>query len=267
MCVVLLFSQLMLVVVSLVVPLVILTIYGYVKKSGWKPIVWGVVDSICALFLVRMVIPLFCLDQTWFQTLLENTPLYITVYSLCMALGYGLFGWIYFYCLQKKNDPNKALWKEEGKSRGLMFGFSEGFAYEALFIGFNGLSSLLSDYALNIDETQIFDIWLSVIEAVAMIILFSAFAVQLQQAQTKKNWLELLLVLGEIFVFFGLGFSWQSVFSFPRLALETILIGASLLAIWWMKKQGFFHHLFTVEEEEPVEEMSTKDILAMRKKS
>lgn len=267
MCVVLLFSQLMLVVVSLVVPLVILTIYGYVKKSGWKPIVWGVVDSIGVLFLVRMVIPLFCLDQTWFQTLMENTPLYITVYSLCLALVYGLFGWIYFYRLQKKSDPTKALWKEEGKSRGLMFGFSEGFTYEALFIGFNGLSSLLSDYAPNVDETQIFGIWLSVIEAVTMIILFSAFSVQLQQAQAKKNWLELLLVLGEIFVFFGLGFSWQSVFGFPRLALEIILIAASLLSIWWMKKQEFFHHLFTIEEEDPVEEMSTRDILAMRKKS
>ncbi len=267
MCVVLLFSQLMLVVASLVIPLVILTIYGYVKKNGWKPIVWGVVDSIGALFLVRMVIPLFCLDQTWFQTLLRNTPLYITLYSLCMALVYGVFGWLYFYRLQKKTDPSKALWNEEGKSRGLMFGFSEGFAYEALFIGFNGLSSLLSDYAPNVEETQISGIWLSVIEALAMIILFSAFAVQLQQAQAKKNWLRLLLVFVEIFVFFALGFSWQSIFGFPRIALEIVIIFASLLAIWWMKKQGFFHHLFTPEEEPVIEEMSTKDILAMRKKS
>lgn len=267
MCVVIFVSQLILVLFSLILPLVFLTLYGYVKKGGWKPIMWGIVDSISALFLVRMVIPLLVFNQTWFQMLLANTPLYITVYSLSMALVYMVFGWIYFFRLHKNND--KRLWNDEGKSRGLVFGFSEGFAYEALFIGFNGLSSLLSDYAPVIDEGQASGIWLSILEALTMIVLFSTFSIQLQQAQSKKNSLGLVLTFGEIFLFFWLGFSWQSVWGLPRTALEVVLILASLLAIWWINKQGLFQSLFTVEQEEPMveEPLSTKDILALRKKS
>ncbi len=264
MWVVLLFSQLMLVVFSLVIPLVIITIYGYVKKEGWKPILWGIVDSIGVLFLVRMIIPLLLFDQGWFQTLLNNTPLYISLYSLSMALAYSLFGWIHFYRFQKKLGFKEI---ENKEGRGLMFGLSEGFAYEALFIGFNGLSSLLSDYAPSVEEAQNFPIWLSIIEAWAMMILFSTFSLQIQQAQAQKNWVKLALVVGEIFLFFWLGFSWQSIFGWARIGLEVVLILTSLLAIWWMKKQGLFHHLFAIEEEPKEEEpLSTKEILAMRKK-
>lgn len=258
-----LFSQLVLIGVTLIIPLIVFTIYGYVKRQGWKPISWGILDSILVLFLVRMVLPLLFLDQSWFTAMLSNTLLYVCVYSLFMALGYNSFAYFYFYRLEKRN-PNI----DEGK--GFIFGASQGFAYEAIFIGFNALSSLLSDFSPDVDTSQVGGLWLSMIESAAMIILFGLFAFQIQKAQKEKNWLLLLISFLETFVFFFLGFSWQAIWNLPRFLLELILIIASGLAFWMLKRQGIFAHLFSMEIEDPIQEeptLSTREILEKRQKS
>lgn len=258
-----LFSQLVLIVVTLIIPLIFFTIYGYAKKQGWKPIAWGIFDSILVLFLVRMVLPLLFLDQIWFQTLLSHTLLYVSVYSLVMTLGYNGLTYFYFYRLNKKNSQEKA-------SKSFVFGASQGFGYEAIFIGFNALSSLLSDFAPNVDQTNVSGLWLSMIESTAMIILFGFFAFQIQKAQKNKNRLLLTLSFLETFLFFFIGFCWQAVWNLPRLLLGFILLIVSILSIWSLKKEKVFEHFFSMETEDPVEEepiLTTREILEKRQKS
>lgn len=238
-----LFSQIMLVILTMIAPVIILTIFAYVKAQGWKVIAWGITVSLAVLVLVRMVIPLLFLHEGWFKALTASLPLYTTLYSLCLSLLYTAGGWL----LLRR-------WKSKSLLvRAAAFGFSEGFAYEALFIGFNGVASLLSSHVENIGEDGIGGIWLALLEGLSMLILFTCFALWLarglQSRNPKEKWFGLAASLGGFFVLFWAGLSWRQVWHFDRAAQELLLLVAALAAAWWIFRTVSYHSLFSVETE------------------
>lgn len=234
-----LFSQIALLVLTMLAPLIFLVVFAYIKAGGWKPIVWGILFSLAALVILRLLLPVLLFSQSWFQALVADMPLYVLVYSLGLALLYLAGGWLYIRRLLPHQDL----------TRTVVFGFSEGFAYEALFIGFNGVASLLSNHAPQPGIESVGGIWLAIIEALAVLILFTGFALMLCKGILEKKPLWTLASFAGTFLFFFAGLSWSAVWGWPRAALELVLIGVSLWIVWWLKSTVPWKTVFRVEED------------------
>lgn len=251
----LVFSQIALLVLTMVAPIILLIIYAYVKSRGWRAVFYGILFSILVLVTVRFLLPMLFLNQSWFQALIANIPLYLTLYSLLYAGLCVLAIWLSF----------RYLFKDAGADRALVYGFSFGLAYEALFIGFNGVAALLS---VNADHsgTDIGGIWFGIIEALAVLILFSGFALQIKKGMDEKKPLWMAAALCEIFLFFFLGMAWSTLFGWPRSLQEILLIAVCILMGYWISRSFSFKSLFAVEENAEAYDYEQKGMSKQEKK-
>ena len=67
-----LFSQVVLVILTLLVPFVMTVSYTYIKDNGWRPVVFGILEMISTLVLVRLILPLIFIQSDWFVSLINN---------------------------------------------------------------------------------------------------------------------------------------------------------------------------------------------------
>lgn len=212
------FSLILLVLLTLVVPLIAALVYCYVKEKGWVALVLGMTYMGLTIVLVRMIIPAVLYSFPWFIDLVNNRTLFGLVYSLAFALLWTGFTWLAFRFGIKSPDD----------SRAVVYGFGAGFFYEALFIGFNGMSAIFSSNAAVIDESQLGGLYLAMLEALMMLVLYSGFAWIFYRGRKQKKPLWMLACLAMVFGLLYIGSSWQEVWHLPRLALEFLILAASI---------------------------------------
>lgn len=240
-----LFSQVVLVILTLLVPFVMTVSYTYIKDNGWRPVVFGILEMISTLVLVRLILPLIFIQSDWFVSLINNEALFNLVYSIVFALILTLLNWVAFrFHLQNNFLSSKAV----------VFGFEQGFAYEALFVGFIGLSSLLSSASADIDPAQIGGLWYALGEAVCILVLFAGMGAQFGQAMEKKTYIQLGACALEVFLLLYIGSCWYTLWKLPRWILMTFMIVAAILTAWWLKGRVDWSMLYKSEANEPQED-------------
>lgn len=240
-----LFSQIILVILTLVVPFVMTVSYTYIKDNGWRPIVFGILEMITTLVAVRLILPLLFIQSDWFISLINNEALFNLVYSIVFALLLTLLNWVSFrFHLQNNFLSSKAV----------VFGFEQGFAYEALFVGFIGLSSLLSSNSADIDPAQIGGLWYALGEAMCILVLFAGMGCQFGKAMEKKKYLQLGAYALEVFLLLYVGSCWYTLWNLPRWILMVLMIVAAGVTAWWLKDQIDWSMLYKSETNEPQED-------------
>lgn len=236
-----LLSQIILVFMSAVLPLLTILVYCYVQEGGWKPALKGAVVMVLALLLSRMLLPALFFNEEWFQTLLSNTSnfaiAYCAVFSASILMLTLMLYWRSF--------------KRERTSHALILGFVEGFSYEAVFIGFIALNSLFANEQATGSAGNL---WLAMIEAVAMMILFAFFTFQLQKGLLFKHYWIIPVVFIEMFLLIYIGSVWTNLWQLPRIVEEIILIVLCIAAIFWINRSFNWRFLLKDEEAEPVAE-------------
>lgn len=236
-----LLSQIILVLMSAVLPLLAILVYCYVQEGGWKPALKGVVVMVLALLLSRMLLPAFFFNQEWFQNLLADTGSFAIAYSATFAVSILILTFLFY----------GRSFKRERTSHALILGFVEGFSYEAVFIGFIALNSLFSGEQA---AGSVGNLWLAMIEAVAMMILFAFFAFQLQKGLRVNHYWIIPVVLIEMFLLIYVGSAWTSIWNLPRIVEELILIVLSIAAVYGISRSFNWKYLLKDEEAQPIEE-------------
>lgn len=240
-----LFSQIVLVLLTLIVPFFATMAYCYIKDGGWRPVVFGILEMGSTLILMRLVLPMLLINSDWFIHLLNNQLLFNFVYCLAFALILTLLNFIAF----RFHLQNCFL-----SSKGVVFGFEEGFMYEALFIGFVGLSSLLSSNAPDIDPAQIGGLWMALAEAVSVLVLFAGFGYQMAKGVEQKDYKLIALYALEVFALLFIGSGW-SLWNLPRLLLIVLMLALAGVTGWLLKDKIDWSLLFKkAEANEPQED-------------
>lgn len=240
-----LFSQIVLVLLTLIVPFIGTMAYCYIKDGGWRPVVFGLLEMGSVLILLRLILPMSFINSDWFINLLNNQLQFNLVYCLTFALILTFLNYIAFrFHLQTCFLSSK----------GIVFGFEEGFIYEALFIGFVGLSSLLSSNAPDVDPTQIGGLWMALAEAVSVLVLFAGFGYQMAKGVEQKDYKLIGLYALEVFGLLFIGSCW-SLWNLPRLLLIVLMLALAGLTAWLLKDKIDWSLLFSkAETNEPEED-------------
>lgn len=238
-----LFSHIILVLLSAVFPVLAILSYCFVQEGGWKPALKGASALILSFWGVWMILPAIFFYQDWFQQILNDRQQFAIAYSAAFAfliVGFTLL----LYGRSFKRDRN---------SHVLLFGFVEGSCYEAIFIGFIAVNSLFSGYA-STSTGEITPLWMAMIEAITMMILFSGFAFQMKRAICNRRYWLLLIVYIEIFLLLYVGVSWIELWHLPRIIQEILLIILSIATLLYINHHFKWKYLIKDEEAEPIEE-------------
>lgn len=220
------FSQVMLAVIALLVPVIVLSVYCYTQDKGWKPVLYGCLSLVIVQIVLRMVIPLSFGRMDWYQNLLVQPVPYLLVYALISAiLEIGIL-WLFL---------RFALKQQQSVKTALVLGFSYGVMEGALFSGFNALSALLST---NPAAGAPADYFLAAIEAVCMWVFHAVFALLVFQSIEKKSVWPVLAAFCACFVMLAFG-AWMTSILQMRGLLEFILLIAAALCAWWIWKNEF----------------------------
>ncbi len=233
------FSLVMVPVITLLIPIIALTVYCYVKDQGWKAVLWGCLSMIVTIYLVRMVLPLMVLNTEWFVSLMANPVPYSAVYSLCFSIVYLLLSWLSLRFLVKPKTPEQ----------GLTFGFCQGMAYVGMFISFPALSALLSDINVTIGTAGSAGLWFSIAEAVMIELYLAIGGWMIEKFILEKKYGYLV----GAFVLFGLVLEWgllASILVFSRIwGLLVLFVGLVALICGFRSKLPL-KTLFTQDENE-----------------
>ncbi len=240
-----LFSQIVLVLLTLILPFIGTMAYCYIKDSGWKPVVYGILEMGTTLILLRLILPMIFINSDWFLNLLNNQLAFNFVYCLAFALILTLLNFIAFrFHLQSCFLASK----------GVVFGFEEGFIYEALFIGFVGLSSLLSSSAPDIDPSAIGGLWMALAEALSVLVFFAGFGYQMAKGVENKDYKWIALYALEVFALLWIGSCW-SLWNLPRLVFIVLMLVLAGVTAWLLKDKIDWSLLFNQSEtNEPQED-------------
>lgn len=215
------FCAVFLVVVSLVLPVIFLSIYCYTRDQGWKTVLWGCLNLVLVQVIQRMILPLSFGKMAWYSSLLDNPLLYLLLYSLVSALLEIALFYLSQRFLLKKLDLAK-----DACTLGFAYGAMEG----ALFSGFTALSSLLSTFDAGSGQPQ--DYLLIAAEVVCMWILHAAYSLLVHQGLKQKKWIDILLAFVFCYVVLVIGSAIVTVLGWHRIVLEVLLIAAAFFAGW-----------------------------------
>lgn len=241
------FSLILLVCVTLLIPLVGVIVYSYIKDQGWVPLALGMSYMGLTILAVRMILPAFLYHYSWFVDLVANRSLFAVVYALSFTLV--LFGltWLAFRFNIKKPDI----------SRAVVFGFGQGLFYEALYVGFNGLSAMLSSNVAAVNEEQLGGVYLAMLEAVCILILYSGFSCLFYIGRKQKKPLFMAAYPCLVFLMMYLGSAWMEIWHLPRLLLELLMAAAAAGMGCYLYRnvpwKTFFKNDQPEEEEEDLE--------------
>lgn len=239
-----LFSHIILVCMSSILPMLAILGYCFIQEDGWKPAIKGASALILAYLCVWMILPAIFFSQDWFQNILANTDLFAIVYAATFAFLIFAFTLLFYW----------RSFKQERNSHALLLGFVEGTCYEAIFIGFIALDSLFAGNAAPADPDGIANLWMAMVEAVAIMILFAGFAFQTKQALTNRRYWMLIVILLEMFLLLYIGVCWIDLWHLPRIVQEILLVACSALTITYIHRHFDWKYLLKDEEAEPINE-------------
>ncbi len=230
------FSLIMIPVITLLIPVIMLTVYCYVKRQGWKAVMWGCLSMLVTVLLSRLVLPALVLNQAWFISLMENPVPYSLVYSLCFTLVYALLSWLSLQFLVKPQSVEQ----------GMTFGFSQGVAYTALFIGFPAMSALLSDASIDLGDAGIGGLWLSIIEGLIMMLYLAVIGWMMEKALMDKK--PVLLVAGAAVFYLVLEWGLWANMNLSRIWILLVLAAGLAVLFWLFRTSLPLKTLFTEDE-------------------
>lgn len=239
-----LFSHIILVLMSSVLPMLAILGYCFIQEGGWKPAVKGASALILAYLCVWMILPAIFFYQDWFQKILANTDLFAIVYAATFAFLIFAFTLLFY----------GRSFKRERSSHALLIGFVEGACYEAIFIGFIAIDSLFTGLTPSGNPDEISNLWMAMIEAVAMMILFAGFTFQMKRAISNRRYWMLIVVYLEVFLLLYVGVCWIDLWHLPRIAQEVLLVALSIATIYFIHRHFKWKYLLKDEEAEPIVE-------------
>lgn len=209
-----LFSHIVLVLMSSVLPMLAILLYCFIQEGGWKPAIKGASALILSYLCVWMILPAIFYDQDWFQQILAQTSSFAVVYCATFAFLILAFTLLFY----------GRSFKRERSSHALLIGFVEGTCYEAIFIGFIALDSLFSGLQPSNNPNEVANLWMAMTEAISMMILFAGFAFQMKRAITNRRYWMLIVVYLEVFLLLYVGICWIDLWHLPRIAQEVLLV-------------------------------------------
>lgn len=239
-----LFSHIVLVLFSSVLPMLAILTYCFIQEGGWKPAIKGASALILSFLCVWMILPAIFFNQDWFQQILADTKTFAVVYSA----GFALFIFAFTLLFYGRS------FKRERTSHALLLGFVEGSCYEAIFIGFIALDSLFSGLQPSNNPNEIANLWMAMIEAISMMILFAGFVFQMKRAITNRRYWMLITIYLELFLLLYIGVSWIDLWHLPRIVEEIILVACSIVTLYFIHRHFEWKYLLKDEEAEPVVE-------------
>ncbi|UNT93735.1 hypothetical protein [Allobaculum sp. Allo2] len=168
------FTLLVSCLVLLLIPLIVLCVYGYTHETAWRPMVYGALYQVLYLILFRLIMPMLFASQSWFIELTKSPAAVAMLYTVLQAVYLCAVFLLYDRHLLKKGGP---------QSFALLFGLTYGVMEGAIFSGFDSLNALMSAQSV-IDAVNVSAVWLHLGEALCMIVLYAwlawAFYIQLQ---------------------------------------------------------------------------------------
>lgn len=221
----LLLSQIALLAVSLLVPVIVLSVYAYYHEGGWRVVLWGCLSLIIVQLTLRLVSPLLFGQTEWYTALVKSGWPYLLVYALFSAcLEIALFAFALRFRLQSFPRSGDAC----------MLGFSYGAMEGALFIGFNTLASLMSDFSSA--QAPVSAYVLAMGEVAAMLVIHSLLALWVKIGLQKPWKIVLAVTLQSAILFAG---AFISAF-LPQMRGFFIigLLVMAIIALLWLYKQG-----------------------------
>lgn len=218
------FTLLVSCLVLLLIPLIVLCVYGYTHESAWRPMVYGALYQVLYLILFRLIMPMLFASQSWFIELTKSPAAVAMLYTVLQAVYLCAVFLLYDRHLLKKGGP---------QSFALLFGLTYGVMEGAIFSGFDSLNALMSAQSV-IDAVNVSAVWLHLGEALCMIVLYAwlawAFYIQLQAKKTML-WIGLCAAV-LVFLFFAYGwsaiFGWDNAFRILLLLVAALLCGSAL---------------------------------------
>lgn len=239
-----LFSHIVLVLMSSVLPMLAILLYCFNQEGGWKPAIKGASALILSYLCVWMILPAIFYYQDWFQQVLAQTSSFAIVYCATFAFLILAFTLLFY----------GRSFKRERSSHALLIGFVEGACYEAIFIGFIAINSLFTGLTPSGNPDEISNLWMAMVEAVAMMILFAGFTFQMKRAITNRRYWMLLVVYLEVFLLLYVGVCWIDLWHLPRIAQEVLLVALSIATIYFIHRHFKWKYLLKDEEAEPIVE-------------
>lgn len=91
-----LFSHIVLVLFSSVLPMLAILTYCFIQEGGWKPAIKGASALILSFLCVWMILPAIFFNQDWFQQILADTKTFAVVYSAGFALFIFAFTLLFY---------------------------------------------------------------------------------------------------------------------------------------------------------------------------